>query len=523
MVKSEYAIDYIKNKLLGLIHSGKLKATCNPSKSTVSFYVNDIETINRPLLTLTLRLSDHHPTLQHYVDSTTNLPSTESNTNISIEFYKPLYNKHRKKKRNKFNANVRTKDDTVVLPFTVTYFEYKPGLLDNADVETIYKSILQWIYNNDKDGSFIDPFKGTPKEAKTATKTANIKTDFTYYAVYRDSVRCNQNQQDGWGNSTQAEINWWKTKGIGDSIIRKGNIIENKQHKNNINMNKKRIRLTESDLHRIVNESVNNVMRDYATPITNEEKAFQKFIQNSNLSPIQCSKAGVDYDLWKNYQWCIMHCYGNGKNAQTINDPKPLENEIKNQFIANYRRLQKQGWIKEAFTYGKGISENKQYKNNTNMNKKRIKLTESDLHRIIKESVNKVLTELDWKTYANAAKKAREQASLDWENANFNDYDKNFTRARKFSNASADELDKQYGGRHSVYTDEPEFQRFTRYPDSEIDVSHFAERPLDGNEKDWPPYASTTHDEYHPGNKEMSDFVKGNYEYQKDKGWKLKN
>ena len=38
------------------------------------------------------------------------------------------------------------------------------------------------------------------------------------------------------------------------------------------------------------------------------------------------------------------------------------------------------------------------------MNKKLIRLTESDLHGIVKESVNRVLTELDWKTYANAAK-----------------------------------------------------------------------------------------------------------------------
>lgn len=42
---------------------------------------------------------------------------------------------------------------------------------------------------------------------------------------------------------------------------------------------------------------------------------------------------------------------------------------------------------------------------NKNMNKKLIRLTESDLHKIVKESVNRVLTELDWKTYASAAKK----------------------------------------------------------------------------------------------------------------------
>lgn len=39
------------------------------------------------------------------------------------------------------------------------------------------------------------------------------------------------------------------------------------------------------------------------------------------------------------------------------------------------------------------ITENKQYKLNTNMNKKTVRLTESDLHRIIKESVRKVLNE----------------------------------------------------------------------------------------------------------------------------------
>lgn len=39
------------------------------------------------------------------------------------------------------------------------------------------------------------------------------------------------------------------------------------------------------------------------------------------------------------------------------------------------------------------------------MGKQIIRLTESDLHQIVKESVNKILSELDWKTYASAAKK----------------------------------------------------------------------------------------------------------------------
>lgn len=55
---------------------------------------------------------------------------------------------------------------------------------------------------------------------------------------------------------------------------------------------------------------------------------------------------------------------------------------------------------------------NKKY--NT-MNKSRIKLTESQLHKVIEESVKRVLSELDWKTYANAAKKR--QAQKNWQSA----------------------------------------------------------------------------------------------------------
>ena len=38
--------------------------------------------------------------------------------------------------------------------------------------------------------------------------------------------------------------------------------------------------------------------------------------------------------------------------------------------------------------------------------KRKIKLSESDLHNIIKESVNNILSELDWRTYQSASDKA---------------------------------------------------------------------------------------------------------------------
>lgn len=45
--------------------------------------------------------------------------------------------------------------------------------------------------------------------------------------------------------------------------------------------------------------------------------------------------------------------------------------------------------------------------------KRTIRLTESDLHKVISESVRQYLTELDWKTYMNAARKRRDQGNDD--------------------------------------------------------------------------------------------------------------
>ena len=53
-------------------------------------------------------------------------------------------------------------------------------------------------------------------------------------------------------------------------------------------------------------------------------------------------------------------------------------------------------------------TENKEYKSNKNMKRKKqlVRLTEGDLHRIIKESVNNILSELDWKTYQSGCSKS---------------------------------------------------------------------------------------------------------------------
>jgi hypothetical protein len=62
------------------------------------------------------------------------------------------------------------------------------------------------------------------------------------------------------------------------------------------------------------------------------------------------------------------------------------------------------------------------------MTKQILKLTENDLHNIIKESVNKILSELNWKTYDRASKQ-----------------DYNSKRAEKFADRRNDVFNSEFG------------------------------------------------------------------------------
>jgi hypothetical protein len=63
-----------------------------------------------------------------------------------------------------------------------------------------------------------------------------------------------------------------------------------------------------------------------------------------------------------------------------------------------------------------------------------IRLTESDLHNMIKEAIN----ELDWRTYASAAKKAN---------------DKGEDRSMNFADAATDSFNKEFGYKEKVGND----------------------------------------------------------------------
>ncbi len=77
--------------------------------------------------------------------------------------------------------------------------------------------------------------------------------------------------------------------------------------------------------------------------------------------------------------------------------------------------------------------------------KQRIRLTEGDLHRMVRQCVNEALNELDYKTYLNAARKSYEPGPM------FQTYDtadgshKRNDRSRKFAQAAEDALNRDYG------------------------------------------------------------------------------
>ena len=180
------------------------------------------------------------------------------------------------------------------------------------------------------------------------------------------------------------------------------------------------------------------------------------------------------------------------------------------------------------------------------MKKNTIKLNESQLRKMIKESLN----ELDWKTYANAAKKAQE-----WRNENPFKYDRN--RGIHFDSAAQKRFNQQhgienlpdYGGERgninfNSFHGEPEISGSRNHDfgdgggpfDLKHNVYHMSKKygkdGSYGRTRMWDhPHETTPEDFYddeemakkfRDAEQDVDDFKNGNYEYTPDKGWHLK-
>ena len=184
------------------------------------------------------------------------------------------------------------------------------------------------------------------------------------------------------------------------------------------------------------------------------------------------------------------------------------------------------------------------------MNKKLIRLTEGDLLRIVKESVNKVLTELDWKTYASASDKARQRGTSYWRDKGETDLRNLLTkatssqhRADRFADAARDAFNRDFGyQRGKPYDDD--YERVAMGGDFRSS-EEFGPHAVGYKSKGWgnpkkyefgrddDVIKSMSPEEFYQddadaaqafrnADSEVKNYRRGNYDYQKGKGWQLK-
>ena len=180
------------------------------------------------------------------------------------------------------------------------------------------------------------------------------------------------------------------------------------------------------------------------------------------------------------------------------------------------------------------------------MNRQRIRINEAQLKQIVTESVKKVLNELDWKTYTNAAMKCAEfnpyeQPNLSFKDVwsilrepeeaskkyganvvkkvldDFDEYDKRQLRSKKFFDAA----DKAYTSQllpQGMKTHTPSFfYQIKTSPDDPDDSNWEDEWYVNWQDREDTP----SEEEFRIAGKaqdEIKDFLKGKYKYQKGKG-----
>ena len=172
--------------------------------------------------------------------------------------------------------------------------------------------------------------------------------------------------------------------------------------------------------------------------------------------------------------------------------------------------------------------------------KRTIKLTENDLHNIIKESVNHILSELDWRTYQSAAEKALDRGEWDgrrpdeFKQAATNSFNRQNGHGLKnvpYGNGSGENM----RGYSNIYAGGnkygPDGDIFSTTSGQEIRTT---DSILRGNGKRGDAYPQEQESEYHQtnslnpllkykqmkGDKEVRDYFNGKSKYVKGKGWK---
>ena len=231
MIQASAATDYIATELNKLIQANQINGKLDKSKSSVSIYLRTKDPNNPP--PKYFRGSDHHIT---HASLLLNKWKPWNSINISIEFNEPRYKANGKRKKNVWKQEVFQNEKGTIQPFDVDVYEYTAANLDEPDIPIIFEAIKNFVFT----GSYTDPFANNPQKAAKYTHSPAL-------IIPRVSTNISVDKN---GNYIRAN---------GDGV---DYISENKNINCNRNMNKKLIRLTESDLHRIVRESVNKVLNE---------------------------------------------------------------------------------------------------------------------------------------------------------------------------------------------------------------------------------------------------------------------
>ena len=227
MIDEGYAVSCMERGFKRYIAYNNIDATIECSENTISFYVKDTDGTGKQYLA---RSSDHHLSMQRMADK--NQPW--KGDNISIVFIRP-----RSPQDKPIRARVYQNSRGTIQPFDVMTYQYNPLILDNIDVSALFHAIIPFLNGR----GFVDPFIGTPKAAKVKPTTANIKPYNPPHPKENYTV-------DASGTAIAARQNGYGADYVSESLSFQ------RKHENKV------IRLTESDLRRIVGDAVKIVLHE---------------------------------------------------------------------------------------------------------------------------------------------------------------------------------------------------------------------------------------------------------------------
>lgn len=127
------------------------------------------------------------------------------------------------------------------------------------------------------------------------------------------------------------------------------------------------------------------------------------------------------------------------------------------------------------------------------MQDKIIRLSESDLHSVIMESVHSILNELDWKTYMNASRKRKGQADdmrsyiksvIPGSQFKYNNYDDKSDELEKYSGKVFNKQHGRDGKEYNYEGDSSDYQGRSQKYDVEDDWGFSKKNPVSSKWKD---------------------------------------